>query len=98
MKRAAWTHSLAGAVRQDLGDVRGAIADFTKAVEFEPGYAEAYANRGLAYLVQGNEPQANQDFQRALSIKDELKIAIEERTQQIKAWRAPKGNERRKQH
>jgi tetratricopeptide (TPR) repeat protein len=34
-------------------DVEDAIADFDKAIELKPDFAEAYYNRGLAYFAQG---------------------------------------------
>ena len=37
-----------GISRYDRGDYSGAIADFTKALEQSPHFAEAYYNRGLA--------------------------------------------------
>jgi tetratricopeptide (TPR) repeat protein len=33
-------------LKSDLGDNKGAIADYTKAIEVNPQYAEAYYNRG----------------------------------------------------
>ena len=35
------------------GDLTQAIADFNKAIELDPDYAEGYNNRGFAYDQQG---------------------------------------------
>ena len=37
-----------GLARQTKGDLDGAIADYSKAIELNPKIAEAYNNRGLA--------------------------------------------------
>ncbi|MEG4341602.1 tetratricopeptide repeat protein, partial [Microcoleus sp. D3_18_C2] len=36
-----------GAVRSELGDKKGAITDYNKAIELQPDLAQAYYNRGL---------------------------------------------------
>jgi hypothetical protein len=35
----------------DKGDVRGAIKDFTWAIELEPNHRQAYGSRGFAYGI-----------------------------------------------
>ncbi|MBQ6975990.1 MAG: tetratricopeptide repeat protein [Selenomonadaceae bacterium] len=42
-----------------------ASSDYTKAIQINPNFAEAYYNRGLAYQALGNNAQAQADFQRA---------------------------------
>ena len=37
-----------GSTKDDLQDYRGAIADYNKAIELQPDYADAYNNRGNA--------------------------------------------------
>ena len=37
-----------GIAKYNLHDNRGAIVDYTKAIEINPEYAEAYHNRGIA--------------------------------------------------
>ncbi|MGA7937976.1 MAG: tetratricopeptide repeat protein [Kovacikia sp.] len=48
--------------RYDLGDVPGAIADYTQVLRFNPDADAAYNNRGLAYYDQENRQKAIQDF------------------------------------
>jgi tetratricopeptide (TPR) repeat protein len=45
-----------------------AIADFTKAVEIDPGFSDAYIDRGLCYFSQGEYTKAVLDYDRALEI------------------------------
>lgn len=39
-----------GFARQANGDLEGAVADYTKAIEVDPSYLRAYLNRGNAGL------------------------------------------------
>ena len=41
---------------------------FTKAIEIDPNYADAYYNRGIVYGKQGNLTQSASDFAKALII------------------------------
>ncbi len=45
-----------------------AIEDFSKAIELEPSYAEVYFYRGEAYVRNGNQAAAHDDFVRAAEI------------------------------
>ena len=55
-----------GYVKQNLGDIRGAINDYTKAISLSPGYAVAYDNRGIAYSAVGDAEDAVKDFDKAI--------------------------------
>ena len=46
-----------------------AIAAFTRAIEIEPRYAEAYMKRGLAYYRMGQYKAAITDYTRTLALK-----------------------------
>ena len=59
------TEGLRGLTR---GDYDGAIADYTRALELKPDYAEALNNRGYAWVKKGNLGQALKDFSRAIEI------------------------------
>lgn len=45
-----------------------AISDFNKALEINPGFAEAYISRGFAYRGKGQYDQAISDYNKALEI------------------------------
>ncbi len=45
---------------------------YTEAIELNEGYAEAYDNRGEAYLVKGDFSQALQDLHKAVELKPGL--------------------------
>lgn len=57
------------------------------AVKLDPDYAEAYANRGLAFLLQYRNKNAEKDFQRALALSKELKAELEKRIKKIETQR-----------
>jgi tetratricopeptide (TPR) repeat protein len=66
--------SKADYVRQGLvyagqGDHERAIAEFTKAIELDPNYAEAYLRRGYVYfIVQWDLEQAMADFTKVIEL------------------------------
>ncbi|MEG3919413.1 tetratricopeptide repeat protein, partial [Microcoleus sp. POL10_C6] len=45
-----------------------AIEAYTRAIEANPGFADAYYNRALAYLDNKDQPQAIADFQKAAEL------------------------------
>ena len=44
------------------GDFNNAIADYSKAIEIKPDYAEAYYNRNLIWLANKNWGKARADL------------------------------------
>ena len=42
---------------------------FSKAIELKPDYAEAYSNRGAAYLHKGEYDNGIQDLNKAIELK-----------------------------
>jgi len=56
-----------------MNDLAPAIEDFTRAIDLDPTLALAYENRGLAFLLQGKEVEASQDFKRCLTVDPGLK-------------------------
>ena len=61
-----------GNVYSKQGNFAQAISEYTKAIEINPGLAEAYNNRGLTYVEQGNLPQAVSDYNKAIEINPNL--------------------------
>jgi len=54
-----------GVARARLGDLDGAIEDYTRALELVPGDADILFNRGQAWAGKGEYPRAVADFTRA---------------------------------
>jgi tetratricopeptide (TPR) repeat protein len=46
----------------------GAIADYTEAIRLQPGFFEAYGNRGMAKQRLGLHEEARQDYETAVSM------------------------------
>jgi tetratricopeptide (TPR) repeat protein len=61
-----------GRLRRAAGDQAGALADFQKALDLEPGLAEAHAGLGEADL---SRPEAEESLTRAVSLDPELSWA-----------------------
>jgi hypothetical protein len=51
-----------------------AIAAFTKAIEIDPNYAEAYANRGSTYMHQGQFGLAIADLNKAIELSKDSSL------------------------
>ncbi|MGO8955161.1 MAG: tetratricopeptide repeat protein [Rhodomicrobium sp.] len=60
-----WQLFMNGEFHSKMQDHDHAIADFTKAIELDPNYAEAYQKRGDAYKAKGNTLRASADYKRA---------------------------------
>jgi tetratricopeptide (TPR) repeat protein len=57
-----------GIERHRAGDIGGAIAAYTRAIELDKNYADAYNNRGVAYLIQKDYAAALADFNHSLEL------------------------------
>ena len=51
-------------------DYKGAIANFTKAIELKPDYASVYSNRGISKKNLGDLNGAYADWRKAASLGD----------------------------
>ena len=58
-----------GNAKKAKGDLDGAIADYSKAIERIPEYANAYYNRGNAKKARGDQVGADADFAQAAKLK-----------------------------
>jgi len=56
----AWENR--GSYRNEKGDFRGAVEDYTQAIILKPDYADAYYNRGIAYYSAGDAKAALADY------------------------------------
>ncbi len=54
-----------GCALMDMKDFTGALSCFNRAIEIKGDFAEAYYNRGLAYLQLGNQGLAFADLSKA---------------------------------
>jgi tetratricopeptide (TPR) repeat protein len=57
-----------GLERHSKGDLAGAIAAYSRAIELDGKYADAYNNRGVAYMTQKNYASALVDFTRSIEL------------------------------
>jgi tetratricopeptide (TPR) repeat protein len=82
-----------GRAKQANGDLHGAIADYKTAIEIDPegidavyhaDVAIAYALRGLAYLSQARDREAQEDFTRCIDIDGPLEAWVRERINPIR--------------
>jgi len=58
-----------GNAKYSKGDLDGAIADYTKAIELKPDVAGAYGNRGAAKQIKGDLDGAIADYTKAIELK-----------------------------
>jgi tetratricopeptide (TPR) repeat protein len=61
-----------GLAQRKTDDFDSAIASYTKALELDPAYYEAYINRGYVYLLQKKYSKALADYNRALEFGEIL--------------------------
>ena len=55
--------------KSSLGDAAGSVADYTKTIALNPNHAEAYDDRGYAFMLKlGKTLQGCQDWKRACEL------------------------------
>ena len=54
--------------KSELGDPYGAISDYTKAIQINPDFENAYINRGISKRKIGDYQGAISDYNKALTI------------------------------
>ncbi|MGH9940481.1 MAG: hypothetical protein ACREAM_29915, partial [Blastocatellia bacterium] len=69
-----------------------AEADFTRAIELNPHWADAYAQRGLARLLNGRDVEAEQDFAKCLTLNKNLKQSLDQLIAEAKQQLARRGS------
>ena len=66
------------------GDLEGAIADLNKAIEIDPKYAKAYADRGIVHVMRGEETAAELDFKNCFELDKTLEFQVERAARYIR--------------
>ncbi|MDO8803064.1 MAG: tetratricopeptide repeat protein [Elusimicrobiota bacterium] len=61
----------------DMKEFDRAIADCSAAILYNPGSAQMFLHRGIAYFLKGNYSAALKDYDRALAISPQLPAAVE---------------------
>jgi tetratricopeptide (TPR) repeat protein len=103
----ATEHYNRGLARHQAGDLPGAIAAYTSAIELDPKYDDAYNNRAVAYMAQKDYRAALADVTRSLELtpsaaaynnrgsiyfsQDKIEEAIADFTAGIKLKPSPEG-------
>jgi tetratricopeptide (TPR) repeat protein/S1-C subfamily serine protease len=64
----ACAHHNLGEIYRESGDYENAIAHYTKALEIQPNWAEAYQHRGLARSEKKDNARSREDLQKAAQL------------------------------
>lgn len=64
-----WTYFFRGIAKYNLGDLRGAKADFDKAVQINPIFTSGYHYRGITESRFGNYDVALEDLEKAIDLR-----------------------------
>jgi tetratricopeptide (TPR) repeat protein len=75
----ARVYSQRGHWRSRKGDMDGAIADATRAIDLDPRFAVAYNNRCFALIIKGETDRAIADCTRAIDLDPRFAIAYSNR-------------------
>jgi tetratricopeptide (TPR) repeat protein len=65
-----------GNCKKLLKDYKGAIADFTKAIKYNPNFAEAYFRRADIKTILNDNESASLDYVKAIELNPELAEAF----------------------
>ena len=74
-KYTAYLYTTRGEAKADINEHLEAINDFSKAIELNPNWDEAYNGRGESKYALGSIKEAHDDFDKALNINPELSRA-----------------------
>src|SRR3954470_12114946 len=73
--------NLSGGRKRAQGDLDGALADYTKAIELKPDFAVAYSNRSLVRLARKDVTGALADLETAISLSPNVAEAYVNRAE-----------------
>lgn len=68
-----------GVAKYDLGDYRGAIEDYNKAIRIKPDFVSAFNNRACAKISLGDYDGAKEDIDKAFSLDPNFAFAYDTR-------------------
>ncbi len=71
----AWAYVNRGIIKYELGDKKGAIVDYDRAIQLNPQYAGAYVDRGIAKSDLGDNNGAMSDYETAIAIDPQFPFA-----------------------
>ena len=87
-KECAQTYYNRGLTHSKKGELKLAIADYTKAIELKPDYADAYYNRGGTFLRLGEREKAKSDLATARHLGSDDITALDKILQDYdRAWK-----------
>jgi TonB family protein len=72
----ATRHNASGLSKVKVGDMDGAIAEYSEAIRLDPTFAEAFNNRGLAEARKGDLDAALRDYSQAISLNPRYAAAF----------------------
>ncbi len=78
--RSHWFVAIQGGESAAARDLRGALADYSRAVERNPTLAAAYVNRGIIHYEMGEFALAIADYDTAISLRPNLAEAWNNRS------------------
>jgi len=64
-----------GSTKQNQGDLDGAFADYSRAIQLDPKFALAFYNRGLIWETRNNVEEAIADYDQSLDLNPQLASA-----------------------
>jgi len=77
------SHALAyfkrGNARKEMGDLAGALSDYTRAIELDAGLPQVYNNRGNTLKAMGDYEAAIKDYDKAIEIHPRFAFAYNNR-------------------
>lgn len=82
-------HFNRGVVYGEKGEVDRAIEDYTRALEFNDNFADAYHNRGYAYYQKSEFDHAIEDYNQAIQLKKDNVLYYKNRSMSLlhlKEW------------
>lgn len=88
-KDTPYLHKVRGEARIKRGDLQGAIADLTAAVNFDTGAPDRHYTKGLLLVLQGQDAEAEKEFALHLQTFPTAKANLSRAVEEAKKLRTP---------